>query len=62
MRKISRLGWWMVEMTVRPMLATFFTSVMTMSAARESSPDVGSSRKNTGAFETSSTATVSTFR
>ena len=49
-------------MTVRPMFATFFTSVMTMSAARESRPLVGSSRKNTGALETSSTATVSTLR
>mmetsp|Transcript_7250 Transcript_7250/g.30898 ORF Transcript_7250/g.30898 Transcript_7250/m.30898 type:complete len:537 (-) Transcript_7250:2059-3669(-) len=61
MRKISREGWWMVEMTVLPIFATLCTSVMTMSAARESNPEVGSSRKNTGALDTNSTATVSTF-
>ena len=52
----------MVEITVRPIFATLCTSVMTTSAARESKPLVGSSRKKTGALDTSSTATVRTFR
>ena len=43
MKKSSLLGWWMVVMTVRPVLATLRTTRMTMRALRASRPDVGSS-------------------
>ena len=61
-KNISIEGWWMVLITVRPNAATFLTSFMTINALRASSPDVGSSKKKTGAFDTNSTATVSTLR
>lgn len=36
--KISRLGWWMVHTTVRPVRTVFFTVLITMAAARASRP------------------------
>ena len=56
----SLLGWWMVLITVRPLATMFRMTFMTSAAARESSPDVGSSRKMIGALDTSSTPMVST--
>ena len=43
-------------------LSNLLNSFITINALLASKPDVGSSRKKTGAFDTSSTATVSTFR
>ena len=39
--KISIEGWWMVTMTVRPFRATFRTALITVVAARASSPEPG---------------------
>lgn len=56
------LGWCMVQTTVRPVSATFFTARMTIAADLASRPDVGSSMNIIDGLETSSTATVSRLR
>ncbi len=59
--KISMLGWWMVQTTVRPVLTVFRTVRITMAAARASNPLVGSSMKIMDGLATSSTAMVNLF-
>ena len=54
-------GWWIVHTTVRPVATMFFTARITTDAARESSPDVGSSMKMIAGLATSSTPIVSRF-
>ena len=39
---MSMDGWWIVQTTVLPVSTVFFTVLITMAAARASSPDVGS--------------------
>jgi hypothetical protein len=55
---MAALGWWIVHTTVRPDLATFCSTRMTMAAARASSPDVGSSANTIEGLATSSTPSV----
>mmetsp|Transcript_15001 Transcript_15001/g.38529 ORF Transcript_15001/g.38529 Transcript_15001/m.38529 type:complete len:254 (+) Transcript_15001:929-1690(+) len=43
--KISDEGWWITDKTVHPSSASFLSNRTTSSAAKESSPEVGSSRK-----------------
>lgn len=43
--KISELGWWIVETTVRPDFASLLRKRITLRAVVESNPVVGSSRK-----------------
>mmetsp|Transcript_7178 Transcript_7178/g.11912 ORF Transcript_7178/g.11912 Transcript_7178/m.11912 type:complete len:328 (+) Transcript_7178:857-1840(+) len=42
--KISEEGWWMVNRTLAPALATFFRTLQSCKAENESRPEVGSSR------------------
>ena len=56
------LGWWMVQTTVLPVSATFFTALITTAAALASNPEVGSSINMIDGLETSSTAMVSRLR
>uniref|UniRef100_A0A0A9C7A4 Secreted protein n=1 Tax=Arundo donax TaxID=35708 RepID=A0A0A9C7A4_ARUDO len=51
----------MVQTTVLPVSTVFLIALMTMAAARASSPDVGSSMKMMEGLATSSTAIVSLF-
>jgi hypothetical protein len=59
--KMSMLGWWMVQTTVRPVSTVLRTVRITIAAARASSPLVGSSMKMMEGFATSSTAIVNRF-
>jgi hypothetical protein len=43
--KISDEGWWIVEMTVRPYLASLFKNLIKFKEVVESRPVVGSSKK-----------------
>ncbi|KAL0837454.1 hypothetical protein Bca101_089344 [Brassica carinata] len=52
------LGWWIVQTTVLPVSTVFLTVLITMAAALESSPEVGSSMKIMDGFATSSTAII----
>ncbi|KAL0927350.1 hypothetical protein M5K25_001512 [Dendrobium thyrsiflorum] len=60
--KMSMLGWWMVQITVLPISAIFFTARMTIAADLASTPDVGSSMNKIDGLATSSTAIVSRLR
>ena len=59
--KMSMLGWWMVQTTVRPVSTVFLTVHITTAAALASRPVVGSSMKRMEGLATNSTATVSLF-
>ncbi|KAJ0624935.1 hypothetical protein HanIR_Chr01g0048421 [Helianthus annuus] len=51
----------MVQTMVRPVLTIFLTVLITMAAARASSPEVGSSINTIEGFATNSTAIVNLF-
>jgi len=60
--KMSMLGWCIVQTTVLPISTRFLTVLITIAAARASSPEVGSSIKMMEGLASSSTAMVSLFR
>eukprot|EP00960_Hanusia_phi_P072592 767827-Hanusia_phi.AAC.1 len=62
MEKISWDGWWTVQITVRPVAVILRSTFITILAARESSPDVGSSRKRMLGFAAISTPMVTRLR
>ena len=51
-----------MQITVRPVAATALITRITTAAARESNPDVGSSKNRIGALLASSTAIVKRLR
>lgn len=55
------VGWRIVQTTIIPVFNVFLIDLMTMAAARASSPDVGSSMKMIEGLAISSTAIVSIF-
>ena len=58
MRKTSAEGWWMVQMTGRPILATRCSARIVTLASCDVSPDVGSSANSKLGMAASSTAMV----
>mmetsp|Transcript_7179 Transcript_7179/g.11915 ORF Transcript_7179/g.11915 Transcript_7179/m.11915 type:complete len:301 (+) Transcript_7179:857-1759(+) len=60
--KISEEGWWMVNRTLAPALATFFRTLQSCKAENESRPEVGSSRNTMLGFVTNSTPTLVRLR
>ena len=59
--KTSELGWWIVHSTLQPWAARLPRFLITAYAANASSPDVGSSRKTSVGFMTSSIPTEVRF-